>query len=165
MQHIRSFKTHYFTMLYRVLPAFILLLLSFFGQAQKKNNVWAFGINGGLNFNTNPVSPFKSKASADEAIYYISSICDKDGNLLIYTDGRKVWNHNNLVMPKHNNWWFLSGEKLMPLICPYPDNDWRWHQPLSASVHYHHDETSRRRGGGSLSNAFGSDSISYEIAG
>ena len=123
MQHIRSFKTHYFTMLYRVLPAFILLLVSFFVRAQKKNNVWAFGINGGLNFNTNPVTPFKSKASADEAIYYISSICDKDGNLLIYTDGRKVWNRDNRVMPKHNDWWFLSGEKLMPLICPYPDND------------------------------------------
>jgi gliding motility-associated-like protein len=98
-------------------------MLCFFVQAQKSNNVWAFGINGGLNFNTTPVSSFKSKAAADEPIYYISSICDKNGNLLIYTNGRTVWNSDNKVMPKHNDWWFLSGEKLMPLLCPYPDND------------------------------------------
>jgi hypothetical protein len=42
-----------------------LLALIFFCEiihAQKRNNVWAFGNGVGLNFNTTPVSLFKSKS-------------------------------------------------------------------------------------------------------
>lgn len=92
-------------------------------RAQKRNNVWAFGVKSGLNFNTGEPKLFKSKADAEELPYYISSICDRNGDLMFYTDGRTVWNRDNFELPKYKNWWFLSGDTLMPLICPYPDND------------------------------------------
>jgi gliding motility-associated-like protein len=91
--------------------------------AQKRNNVWAFGIQSGLDFNKSQPVLFKSKVNAEELPYYISSICDKKGNLMFYTDGRTVWNRDNFELPKYKNWWFLSGDTLMPLICPYPDSD------------------------------------------
>jgi gliding motility-associated-like protein len=101
---------------------FILSVLVFVCQAQKLNNVWAFGDQSGLNFNTDPVSVFKSKAEGQDPPYYISSICDKQGNLKFYTDGLKVWNKNNILLPIYNNWWPWKGT-VMPLICPYPAND------------------------------------------
>ncbi|HUQ96472.1 MAG TPA: hypothetical protein VM010_02320, partial [Chitinophagaceae bacterium] len=66
-----------------------LLLLFFFtgalfaGQAQKRNNIWAFGDSSGFNFNGETTTVFKSVAEGlEQPPYYISSICDKNGQLL-----------------------------------------------------------------------------------
>ncbi len=90
--------------------------------AQKRNNVWAFGDEAGLNFNTNPVSVFKSKSEGTKPPYFISSICAPNGALLFYTDGIKIWNSNNFVMPKYKGLWLWS-ENVVPLITPYIQND------------------------------------------
>ncbi|MEP6583788.1 MAG: gliding motility-associated C-terminal domain-containing protein [Ginsengibacter sp.] len=90
--------------------------------AQKRNNIWAFGDSIGLNFNTNPVSPFKSKSRGINPPYYISSICSKDGDLLFYTDGITIWNKNNFPLPVYKKWWPWVGN-VMPLIVPYVGND------------------------------------------
>ncbi|MEO6219118.1 MAG: hypothetical protein ABIO81_01730, partial [Ginsengibacter sp.] len=103
----------------------ILFCISFALQnlhAQKRNNVWAFGDSVGLNFNTNPVSLFKSKSKGTTPPYYISSICDKDGNLMFYTDGLTMWNRNNIPLPVYNKFWPWF-DNVMPLITPYIDND------------------------------------------
>jgi len=91
-------------------------------SAQKRNNVWAFGVKSGLDFNTTPVSLFQSIVEEKTSPYVISSICDIEGNLLFYTDGIKVWNSYNQLLPKYKNWWPWSN-KVLPLICPYPSND------------------------------------------
>ena len=104
---------------------FFLLALMFYTsnvQGQKRNNIWAFGDNVGLNFNTNPVSVFKSKSKGTIPPYYISSICAGNGNLLFYTDGQTVWNRDNFVLPKYQKWWPWHGN-VMPLITPYVSND------------------------------------------
>lgn len=104
----------------------VILAILFCGSvlySQKKNNVWAFGIKSGFDFNTGQPILFKSQSNAETLPYYISSICDRNGSLMFYTDGRTVWNRDNFELPKYKNWWFLSGDTLMPLICPYPDND------------------------------------------
>lgn len=90
--------------------------------AQKRYNIWTFGANGGLNFNTTPPSAFKSKSEGKEPPYYLSSICDRNGNLMFYTDGITVWNRDGFKMPKYNNWWPLAGS-VMPLVCPRPGSD------------------------------------------
>ena len=81
----------------------LLLTLSSFGQ--KKNNVWTFGFQSGLNFNTDPVTYQKSKLEPENVAWYSSAISDHNGNLKFYTDGHKVWNRDGFEMPKHNNWW------------------------------------------------------------
>ncbi len=99
-------------------------VLPYQSTAQKRNNVWVFGDSTGLNFNTNPVSRFKSKATAPTSDLpgYMSSICDKNGSLMFYTDGHTVWNRDNFVLPVYNKYWpWFSGVK--PLIAPYINND------------------------------------------
>ncbi|MEP6583787.1 MAG: gliding motility-associated C-terminal domain-containing protein [Ginsengibacter sp.] len=90
--------------------------------AQKRNNIWAFGDSLGLNFNTNPVSVFKSKSLGINPPYYVSSICAPNGDLLFYTDGHTVWNRNNFIMPVYKKLWLWS-ENVIPLITPYVQND------------------------------------------
>ncbi len=101
---------------------FILLFICDTVVGQKRNNVWAFGDNVGLNFNTTPVSLFKSKSEGTQPPYFISSICAPDGQLLFYTDGHKVWNRDNFVMPVYKKFWLWS-ENVTPLISPYVQND------------------------------------------
>lgn len=124
MQHICRFNAHTPCMHKYIGCIFLFVLLWINGvYSQKRNNIWPFGIKAGLNFNTSQPTLFNSNANAEALPYYISSICDKDGNLMFYTDGRKVWNRDNFELPKYKNWWFLSGDTLMPLICPYPGSD------------------------------------------
>ena len=100
----------------------LLLTLSSFGQ--KKNNVWTFGFQSGLNFNTDPVTYQKSKLEPENVAWYSSAISDHNGNLKFYTDGHKVWNRDGFEMPKHNNWWPWYGlDTVMPLIVSQPGND------------------------------------------
>src|SRR5207342_2712248 len=100
----------------------LLLILTLTAHTQKRNNVWAFGKGGGMNFNSSTIFSFKSKAEAEIHPYYISSICDTNGNLIFYTDGWGFWNRDHFLLPKYNNWSAWSAN-IMPLICPYPAND------------------------------------------
>jgi len=48
---------------------FFLLLIASQTQSQKRYNVWTFGKNGGINFNTNPPTGFKSKSADRDTTY------------------------------------------------------------------------------------------------
>jgi len=105
------------------IPVFVgCMLTACFAHAQKQYNVWAFGKKGGINFNTIPPSGFKSNSPEKEPPYYLSSICDKDGHLMFYTDGIDVFSRDGYKMPKYNNWWPLAGN-VMPLVTNRPGSD------------------------------------------
>jgi gliding motility-associated-like protein len=86
---------------------FILILISIsnFLFAQKEGNIWMFGDSAGLNFNNNPPTLYESVSYSNEAC---SSICDKNGDLVLYSGNRfhglnntiVVWNKNNNII--HN---------------------------------------------------------------
>ena len=64
--------------------------------AQKETNIWYFGRNVGLDFNSGvPVSIPNNQFHTVEGC---SSIADGNGNLLFYTEGDTVWNRNHQVM-------------------------------------------------------------------
>ncbi|MEQ1554236.1 MAG: T9SS type B sorting domain-containing protein [Ferruginibacter sp.] len=68
-----------------------------FAFCQNENNIWYFGSNAGLNFNTTiPTTLLNGALLHTEGV---SSICDSNGDLLFYTNGIKVWNANHLQMP------------------------------------------------------------------
>lgn len=59
-------------------------------------NVWAFGRNAGIDFNKNSPTAISTK------IYTIEGsavVCNKEGQLLFYTDGTSLWNQNHEYMP------------------------------------------------------------------
>ncbi|MBK8487329.1 MAG: T9SS type A sorting domain-containing protein [Chitinophagales bacterium] len=62
-------------------------------------NTWVFGDSAGLNFNVSPPESFESTILTNEAGACISDIY---GNLLFYSNGEKVWNRNNEIMPNGN---------------------------------------------------------------
>ena len=73
-----------------------LLFIGLHSYSQKQANFWYFGQGAGVDFNFTP-----PKALTDGELYTLegcSTFSDADGNLLFYSDGRKVWNKNHIVM-------------------------------------------------------------------
>jgi gliding motility-associated-like protein len=64
----------------------------------KANNVWFFGSFIGLNFNTSPPTFFTNMAF--DVFEGCATRCSSTtGQILFYTDGKKVYNKNNNIMP------------------------------------------------------------------
>jgi hypothetical protein len=101
----------------------ILLLVSSFclhdsAFAQGQGNIWYFGSNAGLDFNSG--SPVVLTNSAMNAFEGCSSIADADGNLLFYTDGMTVWNANHQVMWNGTGLYGNSSSTQSGVIIPQP---------------------------------------------
>jgi gliding motility-associated-like protein len=84
-------------------------------------NNWIFGINGKLDFSSNP--PYASPTIINFGIPFgSSSISDENGNLLFFTNGETVWNKSHQVMINGNE---LKGSKYggqSAIIVPNPGN-------------------------------------------
>jgi len=64
--------------------------------SQKEANIWYFGENAGLDFNSGvPVALLDGQLNTREGC---ATISDKNGNLLFYTDGITVWNRSHKIM-------------------------------------------------------------------
>lgn len=93
--------------------------------AQGEANMWYFGNQAGVNFNTSPPTALTDgQLSTSEGC---SSMSDENGNLLFYTDGRTVWNRNHEIMSNAD---YFGGNGLLGdpsstssgLIVPNPIN-------------------------------------------
>ena len=76
------------------------LLLCFYLSvfSQKQANIWYFGKNAGLDFNSGTAIPLTDGAM--NTWEGCASIADPNGNLLFYTDGITVWNKNHTFQTK-----------------------------------------------------------------
>jgi gliding motility-associated-like protein len=105
-----------------------ILILIFFSLkifSQKEAHNWYFGTYAGLNFSTFPPTVLNNgKTNTEEGC---SSISDKNGNLLFYSDGTTVWDRNHKIM-KYFNGRLADNLKGDPsssqsaLIVPHPVN-------------------------------------------
>jgi gliding motility-associated-like protein len=130
----------------RVIILFLLSILSSLLHAQKEGNVWVYGENTGLNFNTNPPSVYNSSTYSNEAC---SSVCDKNGNLILYSSPKinalnntiSVWNKNNNII--HNgdtlNGWFSITQGILLLPNPkYENKYWLLHLTEDLACHLYY---------------------------
>ncbi len=86
---------------------FLSLLIIGYTNAQFQN-VWCFGSQWGLDFNSgNPVA-IQTGIAAHEGN---ASVCDQNGRLLFYTEGANVWNRDHNIMP--------NGSSLTGLLSTY----------------------------------------------
>ena len=76
------------------------LFVSILGYAQKEANIWYFGENAGLDFNTTPPTPLTNGGLS--TLEGCSSFSDSNGNLLFYSDGITVWDKNHNIMHYSN---------------------------------------------------------------
>lgn len=87
----------------KLLVFFLCLSLQSFSQGEASN--WFFGNRAGIKFNSdNTITtlsnfPNPIRIVTDEGC---SSFSDANGNLLLYTDGRTVWDRNHIIMPNGN---------------------------------------------------------------
>jgi len=91
--------------LMRKQAVFIFFCLWLFQGTAQQNNTWYFGSTAGLSFNPtgNGPIPFSLPNSAMDASEGCSSICDANGKMLMYTNGRTIYNRNNKIMLNGDN--------------------------------------------------------------
>jgi PKD repeat protein len=66
----------------------------------QQGNLWYFGYGAGLDFSENP--PKVLGDGQTNSITVSATMCDVEGNLLLYTDGLKVYNRFHQPMPNGN---------------------------------------------------------------
>jgi hypothetical protein len=96
----------------------ILLLVSSFVMAQGEANIWYFGQNAGLDFNSGaPVALTNGQLSTTEGC---ASICNAGGQLLFYTDGSTVYNRIHQIMINGTDLFGHSSSSQSATIVPKP---------------------------------------------
>ena len=89
--------------------------------AQGESNIWYFGGNAGLNFNTSPPTPlFDLPITNTFSTEGCSTVSDSNGNLLFYTNGEKVWNKNFQIMFNGDHLSGHNSSTQSSAIIPYP---------------------------------------------
>jgi gliding motility-associated-like protein len=90
-------------------------------HAQRENNIWYFGNKAGLDFNSgNPVNLTDGQIFTIEGCAAISNI---SGQLLFYTDGRKVWNRNHQIMANGSGLRGHASSTQSAIIVPKPNSN------------------------------------------
>jgi len=96
----------------------LIFLITLTAYGQKEANVWYFGENAGLNFNSgSPVPLTDGQLITDEGS---ASISDTNGNLLFYTDGSDVYNKNHVPMSNGSGLLGDSSSAQSGIIVPKP---------------------------------------------
>ncbi|RYE16760.1 MAG: hypothetical protein EOP51_25210, partial [Sphingobacteriales bacterium] len=99
------------------------LLLCITAYPQRGNN-WVFGGNACINFSTTPPTAGVSAMFQQEGS---SSISDLNGNLLFYSDGIKVWNAQQQVMPNGTGLHGHVSSTQSSMIVPFPADPKRYY--------------------------------------
>ncbi len=76
----------------------VFILNSVFSFGQFRGNNWCFSDSIGLNFNSGSPIPFETVLSnygSGDVVENSSCISDENGQLIFYSDGRRVWDRNN----------------------------------------------------------------------
>ncbi len=106
-----------------------LIICSSVIQAQRQSHFWYFGQNCGIDFNQQPPVAITNSGliSLEGSAAYADPV---SGDLLFYTDGLRVWDRDNTLMPSSSDW-LPADIKLWPntasttqgaLVVPHPAN-------------------------------------------
>jgi hypothetical protein len=111
----------------------IILLASASTFAQKQGNIWYFGNKIGMDFNTVPPTFLDTSAMGnsnvcgESHIEGTASIADSTGQLLFYTNGKKVWNRIHEVMQSGSGLLGGTSSTQSSLIVPQPNSQTKFY--------------------------------------
>lgn len=98
----------------------LFLFYSTFIFSQKEANIWYFGRNAGLDFNSgSPVALTDGQLNTPEGC---ATISDSSGSLLFYTDGVNVYNSSHLIMQNGTGLLGNSSSTNSAIIVPKPNS-------------------------------------------
>ena len=99
-----------------------------YGLSDQRSNIWYFGDKAGIDFNpVTPLDPPSAKAistSAMTAPEGCAIVCDRNGDVIFYTDGKNVYDKTNTlipILPTGLNGELLSSQSA--LIVPVPGDE------------------------------------------
>jgi gliding motility-associated-like protein len=88
--------------------------------AQKETNIWYFGNQAGIDFNSgSPVALLDGQLNTTEGC---ATIANNEGGLLFYTDGVTVWNKNHAIMLNGTGLKGNGSSTHSAIIVPKPNN-------------------------------------------
>jgi gliding motility-associated-like protein len=105
-------------------PVLLFILFHVLKTYGQQNNNWYFGLNAGISFNAGaPTLPYALTNSNMTAFEGSSAVSDVDGNIVLYTNSKSIYNKNHEII--------LNGDSLLghvstfqsSLIVPLPDSD------------------------------------------
>ncbi len=99
----------------------LLVMHTGYPQSLKRSNIWYFGRNAGLDFNTSPPTPISNNTL--NTWEGCATICDEEGRLLMYTDGSTIWNKNHQRIPNATNLGGNSSSSQSGIIVPKPSSN------------------------------------------
>jgi gliding motility-associated-like protein len=86
--------------------------------SQNEANIWYFGYNAGLDFNTEPPTPLSDgMLSTYEGC---TTVSNSQGQLLFYTDGMTVYNRNHQIMSNGSGLLGNSSATQSGIVVPFP---------------------------------------------
>ncbi|MFA7625659.1 MAG: hypothetical protein WCZ17_01315 [Candidatus Kapaibacterium sp.] len=106
--------------LYLIIGIFLILNIDSYGQGETYN--WHFGFHSSLTFDTPSLEPLFVPGSAMDTWEGCASISDKDGKLLFYASGNKIWDMNNNIMLNGDGILGNSSATQSCIIIPSPSN-------------------------------------------
>lgn len=104
------------------LTVFLIFISSNFCFSQGEAANWYFGNQAGIRFDLNNGTVASVNDGALATAEGCTSISDRDGNLLFYTDGTTVWNRNHIEMPNGNNLLGDASSTQSAIIVPKPED-------------------------------------------
>lgn len=92
-----------------------------YGLQDQRSNIWYFGNKAGIDFNppTGPVALTNSAMNAPEGC---AIVCDRNGQTIFYTDGKNVYDKNNVLIPATDAGGELASTQ-SALIIPVPGDE------------------------------------------
>ena len=103
-----------------LLILWVLVSLSLQAFSQNQANIWMFGLNAGIDFNSNPPTAIDNSALVSTEGSAV--MCNPGGQLLFYTNGVNVWDRNNTLMPRGSGLLGSSSTTQSSVIVPRPDH-------------------------------------------
>ncbi|MFS4467910.1 T9SS type B sorting domain-containing protein [Maribacter sp. 2210JD10-5] len=109
--------------LLRLSTYFLVFFVFFMGNAQLEGTNWYFGQNAGINFGDGTTAlPFTLSDGVLVTDEGCSSVSDKNGNLLFYSDGVNVYNRAHYRMPNGDNLKGSDTSTQSAVIVPHPSD-------------------------------------------
>jgi Secretion system C-terminal sorting domain len=106
---------------------FFILIFPLLCTAQKQGNIWYFGTNAGLDFNSGSPVPLTNGQTYWDGSGCLNEgsavISDSSGSLLFYTNSQTIWNKNQQIMPNGDSLLGNFSSTQAALIVPQPGSN------------------------------------------
>ncbi len=102
---------------------YLFVFLPLLSKSQKQGNIWYFGAQAGLDFNYTPPSPLLNGQTYPYPLGWSegsTSISDSSGSLLFYSNGMKVWDKLQSIMPHGDSLMGNASSTQSSIIVPQP---------------------------------------------